>query len=725
MSRFNCISVIFFFLILFASCKKNVYKDNVSTEALAHHEPASYIGSKTCVECHNEAYQKWQGSHHDLAMQVANDATVLGNFNDHKTTIDGVSYHFFKRDNKFIVAVKEVDKSIKEYEISFAFGFTPLQQYLVDFDKGRKQVLRVTWDSVKKKWFHQYSGDTIVPNDWLHWTKGAQNWNTMCAECHSTNLQKNYNAETDAFHTTYDEINVTCESCHGPASQHVKWASNKEGGQYQDHILKGHAQDEQLTLCAPCHARRSKLTPNLEPGKSFEDQYLLQKLSTNFYHGDGQIDEEDYVYGSFLQSKMYMNGVKCTDCHDPHSMELKFDGNQLCLQCHVPAKYNTEKHHFHKQGTESALCINCHMTGKLYMGNDFRRDHSFRVPRPDQSVKHGTPNACTGCHADKTDAWAAKMVETWYGTDRLDHFSESLLLSTNTDLTVAERTKLEAFINDLSYPEIARATVIDNLPFVNQSQYAAFFTALDDESALVRYSALMKFRPLPAENRKTIAEKMLNDSKKLVRIGAAQIVNDLDPDTFAEPHRTALLKANEEYNIMLYSSADFSNGRMQLGDFYLQKQDYTEAIKQYNMAIKMDSLLIPVYTNLATAYSLVKHYDESLNTLNTWSRLEPKQGRPHFLKALLFFEIDKPEEAVSELKKAIQLNPKDGRSMYNLATYYYQDNKDLSAAKKYINQALKVEPGNPNYEYLLALIYQNLGENEKAKRIISRLQANR
>ncbi|MDO6761398.1 tetratricopeptide repeat protein [Tamlana sp. 2_MG-2023] len=723
MSRFKFFGCFVILFVVCFSCKEDKYKDKLDETQLVHSQEASYIGSKTCVECHNAAFKKWQGSHHDLAMQVANDSTVLGDFNDRKVNIDGVSYHFFKRENKFLVHVTEIDKSEKEYEITYTFGFTPLQQYLVDFDKGRKQVLRVTWDSAENKWFHQYSGDTIVPNDWLHWTQGAQNWNTMCAECHSTNLQKNYDADTDAFHTTYDEINVTCESCHGPGSNHVKWASNEDGS-YPDQIIKGQTQEEQLMLCAPCHARRAKLTPDLVPGLSFEDQYLLQKLSTNFYHGDGQIEDEDYVYASFLQSKMYMNGVKCTDCHDPHSMELKFDGNQLCLQCHVPAKYDTEKHHYHKKGTESAQCINCHMTGKVYMGNDFRRDHSFRVPRPDQSVEHGTPNACTGCHTDQTDSWAAEQIVAWYGEERLDHFSDALLLSTESEMSASENAKLEAFINDLTYPEIARATVIDNLSLLSQSQYNAFYTALDDKFPLVRYSALQKFRPLSPEIRIEIATKMLHDSSKLVRIGVAQLLNDIDDQSLAQIDQTGLNKAKEEYKIMLSSSADFSNGRMQLGDYYMQKNDYSNAIEHYNMALKKDSLFTPVYSNLATAYSLVKDYDKALNTLETWSEIEPKVGRVHYLKALLFFEISKNEEAVSELKTAIKLDPKDARSMYNLSTYYYQDDKDLASARQYINAALKVEPGNPNYEYLLALIYQKTGEADKAQRILSKLQAN-
>jgi predicted CXXCH cytochrome family protein len=720
MNNFKCLINCFLFFILISSCKEEGYVETNNNEKQV--DTSNFLGSNTCVACHKEQLKEWQGSHHDLAMQVANDSTVLGDFDNVETTIDSVAYFFFKKGEDFIVRIKEIDASEYEYKIAYTFGVTPLQQYLVDFDKGRKQVLRVTWDVIKKKWYHQYKGNTIEPHDWLHWTRGAQNWNTMCAECHSTNLEKNYFIEKDSFNTTYSEINVACESCHGSAKQHVNWATKGLSGE-NTYILKGLSQNEQLNQCASCHARRVKLTPNFESGIQFEDQYMVQNLSTNFYHGDGQIDEEDYVYGSFLQSKMFTEGVKCTDCHNPHTLKLKFDGNMLCTQCHIPVKYDTQNHYFHKGNTEASQCISCHMTGEIYMGNDFRRDHSFRVPRPDQSEKYGTPNACIECHKDKSNQWASDAINNWYGTKRQAHFSDALLLSSKSSLSATERIQLDAFINDLNFPEIARATVVENLNFTNQNQYKTLLTALNDSSAIVRYNALLKFRNLPPQDRVAIALKHLNDSIKLVRIGAAQLVIGLDKNTLNLTDKMNLTASRAELETMLFSNADFSSGRMQLGDYYLQQNDNNTAIKHYKMAIKKDNLLTPVYSNLATAYSLIKDYDNANRTLDNWIKLEPNLSRPHYLKALLNFETDSNEVAVEELKVAIKLNPEDTRSMYNLATYYFQDKKDLNTAENYIKTALKFEPSNNDYKYLLALIYQEQGDSIKAERIIQELRA--
>ncbi len=712
----------FTFIILLTSCNSNnkEYKKIIRVTNDIHFTDG-YAGDQNCVSCHEKEYYLWKGSHHDLAMQVARDSTVLGDFNDKFIVLDRVSYHFFKKDHRFFVGIKEIDGTEKTYQIKYTFGFTPLQQYLVDFDKGRKQTLRVTWDTLKKRWFHQYKGDVIKPNDWLHWTKGAQNWNTMCAECHSTNLKKNYYVEKDSFHTTWSSINVSCEACHGPGEKHLQWAYGDQKSK-DHHILNSTSKIQQINECAPCHSRRSKLTNNMTPGMKYEDQYMIQTLTSNLYFPDGQIMDEDYVVGSFLQSKMYHSSVKCTNCHDPHSMQLKFQGNTLCLQCHIKSDYDTPKHHFHKENTEESLCINCHMTGRYYMGNDFRRDHSFRIPRPDQSVEYHTPNACTGCHKDKTNKWAADKIVKWYGPNRRDHFSDILLLSTKYDLTNQEKEKINAFINNVKYPYISRATAIENMQITSNDDLLAILKTLNDSAALVRYKALQKFNILSPEERTSIALKHIRDSVKLVRVGAAQLLLDLDINSLQEPEKSDLLKAREDYLEMLHAGADFSTGRFQMGDYFMRTGNLKEALKNYKKAIEMDSLLFPVYGNLATTYSMISDNQNALKTLNTLIKLDPENARAFYLRALVNFEMENEEQAVADFKKATEINPNDSRSYYNLATYYYQNKIPLKALNN-IRKALQIEPQNRDYKYLLALIYQGIGEIQKANVIFNELKA--
>ena len=542
----------------------------------------------------------------------------------------------------------------------------------------------------------------------------------MCAECHSTNLKKNYFVEKDSFHTTYSSINVSCESCHGPGQKHVDWANTDQTDKNM-YVILGNDQPSQMNMCAPCHARRVKLSKDLVPGLKFEDQYLVQNISSEYYHLDGQILEEDYVYGSFLQSKMHAQGVKCNDCHNVHSNELKMTGNKLCLQCHVPDTYDSPKHHFHKVDTEASQCINCHMTGRYYMGNDFRRDHSFRIPRPDQSVAYGTPNACNECHDDQSEEWAAEWVIKWYGKDRSPHFSDYLLLSNQSDLNQNDRNKLDTFINDLNYPAIARSTVINNLDYTSENEIKALLNALTDSSAVVRYNALMQFRRMAPQDRISIAQRHISDETKLVRIASAQLLIGFEGEGWNETEKINLYKAKEELEEMLYSNADFSTGRLQLGDYFMQNNDAMTAIKHYKMALKMDSLLFPVYTNLATAYSIGQQADKALEILNIWMDKQPDAGRPYYLRALLNFELGNNDIAVEDLNMAIDLDPQDSRSLYNLSTYYYQV-KEYQKAEIEVKKALMIEPDNQEIKYLYILILKELGRIEESNRLMQELQ---
>jgi len=188
-----------------------------------------YVGSNACVSCHGKEASEWQTSQHHDAMADANEQSVLGNFNNAKFTYAGLTSTFFKRDGKFFVNTDGRDGKLTDSEIKYTFGVYPLQQYLVVFPDGRLQAISIAWDSRPKKdggqsWFHLYPNERITYDDELHWTRPSQNWNFMCADCHSTEVRKNYDPATDKFQTRWAEISVGCEACHGPASRHLEWA---------------------------------------------------------------------------------------------------------------------------------------------------------------------------------------------------------------------------------------------------------------------------------------------------------------------------------------------------------------------------------------------------------------------------------------------------------------------------------------------------------------------
>lgn len=445
---------------------------------------AKYVGRSACIDCHRDQAEAFAGSHHDLAMDIATDDSVLGDFDDATLEHDGLTNRMFRDGKRFMVHTEGENGEMRDFEVKYVFGVEPLQQYMVEFDRSenlranevpRLQVLRITWDTTEKRWFYLRPPDVddkLEPDDPLHWTGVAQRWQTMCADCHSTNLKRNFDPQTTRYHTTFSEIDVSCEACHGPGSLHIELA-NSRSLFWDRHYgyglarLKGEDAEPQLQTCAPCHSRRGVLASGFHAGDPFSDHYALELLQDATYFADGQIKDEVYVYGSFIQSKMYHKGIRCTDCHDPHSLKLKAPGNQTCTSCHQHAagKYDVPSHHHHVPGTAGAMCVDCHMPHRTYMDVDKRRDHSLRVPRPDLSVKLGTPNACSSCHvADQlesidqptrgslkeyadwqeaaeagnqqvadaielTDQWCDDACEQWYGKDRkkLPHFSEPIV----------------------------------------------------------------------------------------------------------------------------------------------------------------------------------------------------------------------------------------------------------------------------------------------------------
>ncbi len=352
--------------------------------ATAETAPATFVGSASCRECHTAAYDKWKGSDHERAMDVANEQTVLGDFNNATFTHRGLTSRFYTRDGKFFVETEGPDGKPGEFEITYVFGIRPLQQYLVPFPGGRLQCLTIAWDTQQKRWFHLYPDQDIPASDWLHWTRNAQNWNGMCAECHSTNLRKGYDADKETFNTTWSEISVGCEACHGPGSRHNAWARvppmARSSLENKGLVVptSGITSAQLVELCAPCHSRRAELGDYDHTGRLLLDHMLPSLLTEGLYEADGQQLDEVYTYASFLQSKMYARGVRCSDCHDSHSARLLRTGNDLCLQCHQREVYDTADHHFHKKQvdgrpSDGALCVKCHMPERPVHGGGLAR----------------------------------------------------------------------------------------------------------------------------------------------------------------------------------------------------------------------------------------------------------------------------------------------------------------------------------------------------------------
>jgi tetratricopeptide (TPR) repeat protein len=640
---------------------------------------ATFVGREVCRPCHETAFSNWQGSDHDLAMDVATEDTVLGGFDSATFTSKDTTSTFFMKDGRFFVNTEGPDGEMADFEITHTFGHDPLQQYLVPFSGGRLQCLTIAWDSVRNEWFDLYPDQVIPPGDWLHWTRAAMTWNGMCAECHSTNLRKNFDAASKTYDTTWSEIDVSCEACHGPGSTHVAWAEIQPMARpaSEDFGLVvrtgGITSHEQVELCAPCHVRRTELGDWDHSTSALLDSHLPSLLDEGLYHADGQIEEEVYVWGSFTQSKMYHNDVRCSDCHDAHSLKLKFEGNDLCLQCHRADAYDTREHHFHKkvhegEPSEGALCVKCHMPEQPYMVVDWRADHSLRVPRPDLSQTLGTPNACSqgGCHDDRPLSWSIDAFTRWYGEAKKPHYGPTLLAGREGRPEAKE--DLLRLAGDELYPAIVRATALSLLGrYPGEESTRAFEIALADPEPLMRHTAVNNFVATSPEEMVELIAPLLFDPMRAVRVQAAVQLADVPHELLKPYQREALADALTEYRQAMEYSLDFAFAGHNLGNLAARLGDMAEAERYYRTAISIDDLFYPAKANLAVLLNARGENAEAEALLRSILDAYPAQHEVAYSLGLLLAEMGRYIEAEAYLARAAENMPDHAGAARNLA----------------------------------------------------------
>ena len=674
--------------------------DAISDQAVESQR--GFAGSASCVACHAEISAQWKGSHHDLAMQVADTDTVLGDFEDARFVYHGVETHFYHEGDEHFIRTDGPDGVVREYRVAYTFGVYPLQQYLIAFPGGRYQALGICWDSRPaetggQRWFHLYPDHAIAHDDALHWTGPNQNWNFMCAECHSTDLHKNFDLATNTYDTTWSEINVACEACHGPAAEHVAWArahqtyaatiapEGNPDAERSDPAAIGlpfHLKEPtegrwrlepstgrytrtppltsnvQVEMCGRCHARRRLIHEPYEHGHTLMATHDPALLREGLYHADGQILDEVYAYGSFVQSKMYHHGVRCTDCHDPHSLTLRAPGNALCTQCHLSDRYDTPSHHFHEATSRGASCVACHMPAQTYMVVDPRRDHSIRVPRPDLSLTLGTPNACNQCHHDRDARWAADAMTTWYGANPREtpHYGEILHAGRKNLAGAAER--LVALVRNAEAPAIARGTALSLL--VDQASHlaqTAIRDAVRDTHPLLRRSALQALEPYPPSERVAMAAHLLQDPVRAVRIEAARLLAPIQPGALDPAQRTALSRATAEYISAQAANAERPESHLNLGNLYLDLNRADDAESAYLTAIRIDPQSVQAHVNLADLYRSTAREEDCERTLRRALAIDPDVATTQHALGLALVRQGRREEALAALESAVRMDP--------------------------------------------------------------------
>lgn len=656
-----------------------------------------FVGGRVCAGCHEAEAALWQGSDHALAMQQADGSAVLGDFDDAEFHYGDITTRFFRRGGEFEVSTDGPDGQIAEFTVSRTFGVYPLQQYLIDIGDGKIQALDIAWDSRSadqggQRWFHLHPDENIDYRDPLHWTGAYLRWNTMCAGCHSTDVIKNYDSADDSFDTRWASIDVGCEACHGPGSAHVsdpavplpalparphRWVF-ADGASIAQRTPAG-APQEEIEVCAQCHSLRTQLTDAHQPGEPLLDAYRPSLLADPLYHADGQIEGEVYVYGSFLQSAMARAGVTCSDCHDPHSGALRAQGNALCTRCHLASTYDSPDHHRHEAGTTAAECTACHMRAKTFMVVDPRRDHSFRVPRPDLSARLGTPNACNDCHDDMTSEWAAARIQEWYPNGRwtVPHYGEALYAA--RAWSADARVRLLALIADDSAPAIVRATALSLLPGrMTVGDLPVLEASLEDADPLVRLAAIDLTSTLPPATRVDLVQRFLTDKLLAFRIAAARVLLTAR-DGLSERRQSDLDAATSELLAAQAYNSDLAQGVLNQALVAADRGRIADAEQILTEGIRRHPADTALHVNLAELYRI--------------------QGRA--------------SEAEDLLGSAIDANPDDAAVPLSLGLILVGDGR-ADEALPYFEQAAAKAPDQPYYQYVLAIAYNDMGDTSRA-----------
>jgi predicted CXXCH cytochrome family protein len=701
----------------------------------------SFAGSASCAECHATETTAWSQSDHAWALREPDATSVLGDFNDARFTLKGITTRFFQKDGHYWVETDGPDGRLTQYQVRYTVGVRPLQQYLVETGNGRLQVLDIAWDAMARKWFHLYPDQDASAGNGMHWTGTYKNWQARCAECHQTGFDKGYDLQSGTYKSHWAELTVSCESCHGPSSAHVQAARAAKAGTHSaasENLMKlGPGQQaNELAVCGPCHARREAFAQASAPvGSTLSDHYNLALLTPDLYFADGQQDAEDYILGSFLQSKMMAKGVTCSNCHDPHSGKLVAEGNAVCTQCHSTTgraefptlarkDYDTAAHTHHKDGTDGAQCVSCHMPDRVYMQIDKRRDHFFRRPDPLQSKAAGAPDVCTRCHADKSPEWAAQQIAAWFpAVDRGWQDRAPFVAFHAGDRSQTVLDALAAYAADLGRPAIVRATAADMLQDTGDPALKdKLQSLLRDPSDLVRAAAAGLSREADPPAKVSLLSPLLADPSRLVRQSAAVQLAGTDPATLSAADAAALSKALAEYLDSRRANADMPEAHMALAGLALSMRQWPSAEAAFKQAVSMDPQLEQGWLMLARIRAALGDEPGAGQYLDKGIGYLPRGISLLFERAAFESRAGNDKKAIDWLRRITAIDPQDADAWLQIAAAALRI-QDAGLVIDAAGKVMELQPANTDGYVVAAIGHYIQGDTAAAKALAAKAVA--
>lgn len=701
---------------------------------------AQWVDEQQCQGCHADAVKAWRGSHHQLAMQPATADTVLGDFSAAPLQNDVETTQFRQSGDQFWINAQGADGQGADFKVAYTLGLEPLQQYLLALPDGRLQAHGAAWDTDKQRWFHLYPKQGVDHRHPLHWSGSQQNANAMCIECHTTGFSRGFDATGQRFASQWQALGVGCQSCHGPASNHVQWAKGESTalanhGFALDLLSSGN--QAEVETCARCHSRRSQLGGEAAADAPLYDTYLPAGLSESLYEVDGKIKDEVFEYGSYVQSRMHTAGVRCSDCHEPHSAELRLSGNAVCTQCHNPqaqprrpgiqasgllAKdYESPAHHRHAAGSAGAQCSSCHMPGKWYMQVDYRHDHSFSVPNPAQAKALGHSDACLGCHVEKPAEAIIQAFTDWYGQPpaRDGGYAQALAAARAGAPGAAAGLLSQLARRDL--PGLRKAALLAELPrYPSSKALQVALLGLQHPDPAVRLAAIEALPALAAPQQLAqLLPAMLSDGRRAVRLATTWQLLQL-PQAL-RPVGSAWQRAISDYEASQRSQLDRAEALSNLATLYQMTGRLQQVEPLLRQALQRDPVFHPARLMLVQHLEQLGQVQAARNLLQQALQEYPHEASLQHAFGLLLVRRGEQDEALRHLERAIQLDSKNVDYAYVLAVAWHDRGRSGDAIEL-LRRQLEAQPDNRQVRMALVSYLGAQGRAEEVRRLRKELR---
>ena len=686
-------------------------------------QPEEFSGSLSCRQCHEQFYKLWAPSHHGLAMQPYTPEFARSNLKPQEADIKIGEFLYFVDIDADKGWVSEIGpEGTRTYPMVHVLGGKNVYYFLTPYERGRLQTLPLAYDVNSKRWFNTAaSGVRHFPgvnrDEAVHWTDPFYTFNTSCHGCHVSQLSTNYDLKTDSYNTTWAEPGINCETCHGPADQHVEAYQKAAvtGNEPDDLMListKNFSVEQTNSMCNSCHAKLSPVSASFKSGEKYFDHYNLITLEHPDFYPDGRDLGENYTMTSWRMSPCVKSGkLDCMHCHTSSGRYRFTDpdrANYACMPCHKERVENAEAHIHHPADSEAGKCIACHMPMTKFAHMN-RTDHSMRPPAPEATLAFKSPNACNLCHSDKDIAWANEYVLEWHGADYQKKILEPARLIDEARRQDWRRLdEMLEYISQKDRDEIIAVSLIRLLRACDsQKKWPSIIKALtDDPSPLIRAGAAEALDDYITGDSLIALLGATRDDYRLVRVRAAASLSSIQPNRLKNEFQQDLQTATTEYLEGLHARADDYVNHYNLGNFYLARQDTDTAINSFETAIKLRPDYIASYVNAAFAYNAAGKNEKAEASFRKALELDPNSVVTHINLGMLLGEQSRLDEAKGIFLRALQIDPNSAIAAYNLGVILASE--ELVEAIKWCSKAYRLRPDEPKYGYTYAFyLHQN------------------